>query len=74
MFLSQGPSKPQLTHLYFLENLRQSSSRQMSTWWQFGQLNLTALVPGRIGLLQEVQCDSEKRSDIGVLGRPTVIY
>ena len=59
-----GPSNPQLTHLYLLENFLQSSSRQINTWWQFGQLNLTAFVPGRMGLLQEVQCDSENPSGI----------
>jgi len=32
-----------------------------------GQLNLTALVPGRMGLLHEVQCDREKPSGIVVV-------
>jgi hypothetical protein len=39
-----------------------------------GQLNLTAFVPGRIGLLQEVQWEREKPCDMDVLGRLTVIY
>jgi hypothetical protein len=50
--------------LYLRENFLQSSSRQMSTWWQLGQLNLTALVPGRMGRLQDVQCESENPSGI----------
>jgi hypothetical protein len=52
--------------LYFRENFLQSSSRQIRTWWQLGQLNRTAFVPGRIGRLHEVQCDSENPSGIVV--------
>jgi hypothetical protein len=61
---AQGPSKAQFTHLYLRENFLQSSSLQMSTWWQLGQLNLTALVPGSIGRLHELQWDSAKPSDM----------
>jgi hypothetical protein len=61
--------------LYRLENFLQSSSRQMSTLWQFGQLNLTALVPGKMGRLQEVQWESEKPSgNLRPTWRPAVIY
>ena len=38
----------------------------MSTWWQLGQLNLTAFVPGRMGLLHDVQWESENPSVIVV--------
>ena len=62
-----GPSNPQLTHLYRRENFLQSSSLQISTWWQLGQLNLTALVPGKMGRLQEVQWESENASGIVVV-------
>jgi hypothetical protein len=53
--------------LYRLENFLQSSSLQIRTWWQFGQLNLTALVPGRMGRLHDVQCERENPSGILVV-------
>jgi len=55
---SYGPSKPQLTHLYLLENLRHFSHLQTNTWLQLGQWNFDAASPGMIGLLQEVQTGS----------------
>ncbi len=34
---SQGPSKPQLEHLYILENFLHFSHLQINTSWQLGQ-------------------------------------
>jgi len=49
-------------HLYSLENFLSFSHRQIKSWPQFGQKNLTAFSPGIIGLLHDVQIGSESSS------------
>ena len=49
-----GPSKPQLRHLYRLENFLHFSDLHITVSWQFGQLKWTALSAGFMGLLHEL--------------------
>ena len=53
--IAYGPSKPQLTHLYRLENFLHFSHRQITVSWQLGQLKWVARSAGLTGLLQELQ-------------------